>query len=230
MQREHSTSQPQSDTPFTLLKNGAQCDVRDTANLACCEECDVVYRRVKLKKGDKAYCVCCGAELYRSGRTLGELLPLVLTSLIFFIISNAFPIVEVDLQGNLSETTLLGAAMAMFHAGRAPVGILVLLTTFIFPLLELLLLLYVLIPVNLFKTKPQGMAFALRVIRVFRNWGMIEVFLIGVLVTLVKLAGMVVVIPGIALWSFAVLSVFLVLVTSVKVTDIWDEVAKNDYR
>ncbi len=230
MQLEQSNTQPLPDSRLAPLKNGVQFDVTDATDLACCEECDVVYRRVELQKGDKAYCVCCGAELYRSGRTLGELLPLVITSLIFFIISNVFPIVEVDLQGNRSATTLLGAAMAMFHAGRAPVGILVLLTTFIFPLLELLLLLYVLVPLSILKTKPQGMAFALRVIRVFRNWGMIEVFLIGVLVTLVKLAGMVVVIPGIALWSFAILSVFLVLVTSVKVTDIWDEVAKNDCR
>jgi paraquat-inducible protein A len=49
-------------------------------------------------------------------------------------------------------------------------------------------------------------------------------FLIGVLVTLVKLVGMVVVIPGIALWAFAILSLLLVYIASVKVQDIWDEV------
>lgn len=196
--------------------------------LVCCEECDVVYRRIALANGAKAYCANCGATLYKSGRSLEQLLPLVIASLIIFVISNSFPIVKVDLQGNLSDTTLIGAAMAMFDAGRAPVGILVLFTTFVFPLLEMLSLLYVCLPLVVFKTRPSGMHYALRLIRVLRIWGMIEVFLIGVLVTLVKLAGMVVVIPGIALWSFAVLTVLLVMVTSVSVTDIWDEVERID--
>ena len=197
---------------------------QNTANLVCCEECDVVYRRIELKKGDKAYCLRCGAVLYKNGRTLEQLLPLVLASLIVLIISNSFPIVHIELQGIRSETTLFGAVFAMFHAGRELVAILVLLTTIIFPLSELILLLYVLLPVTLFKTKPLGMAIALRIVRVFRIWGMIEVFLIGVLVTLVKLVVMVTIIPGIALWSFAVLTVLMVLVVSVKVNDIWDQV------
>jgi len=197
-------------------------------HLVCCEECDVVYRRTELAKGGKAYCANCGATLYKSGRSLEQLLPLVLASLIIFMISNSFPIVKVDLQGNLSDTTLIGAALAMFDAGRAPVGVLVLLTTFVFPLLEMLSLLYVCFPLVVFKARPTGMRYALRLIRGLRTWGMIEVFLIGVLVTLVKLAGMVVVIPGIALWSFAGLTVLLVMVTAVPVTDIWDEVERID--
>ncbi len=223
----HSTDTPHTPTPADLGSAAPARPVgRDAVyrNLVCCEECDAVYRRTPLTKGAKAYCANCGATLYKSGRTLSQLLPLVIASLIVFTISNAYPIVKVDLQGNLSDTTLIGAAMAMFHIGREPVGMLVLLTTFVFPLLELLSLLYVCIPVVLFHTRPTGVAYALRLIRVLRIWGMIEVFLIGVLVTLVKLVAIVVVIPGVALWSFAVLTVLLVWVTSVQVTDIWDEV------
>lgn len=56
---------------------------------------------------------------------------------------------------------------------------------------------------------------------------MIEVFLIGVLVTLVKLIAMVVVIPGIALWAFALLSVLLVYIASFKINDLWDEIDRR---
>ncbi|MBC7751344.1 MAG: paraquat-inducible protein A [Candidatus Saccharibacteria bacterium] len=195
-------------------------------NFVCCEECDVVYKRIELKKGEKAYCLRCGAGLYKNGRTLEQLLPLVIASLIMFAISNAYPIVQIELQGIRSETTLFGAVLAMFQEGRGLVALLVLFTTIIFPLCELLLLLYILISLNVLKTKPIGMAIALRIIRVFRIWGMIEVFLIGVLVTLVKLVVMVTIIPGIALWSFAILTVLMVLVISVKVSDIWDQVEK----
>ena len=197
------------------------CDI--TALIAC-EECDSVYQRISLQQGECADCACCGAPLYRYRRPLTILLPLLLTALIIFIICNSFPIVKVDLQGNDTQTTLIGAALAMFHAEQPLVGVLVLITTFIVPLLDIVLLLYVMVNVTLLKQRPQYMVFALRTIGLFRTWGMIEVFLIGVLVTLVKLVAMVVVIPGIALWSFAVLSLLLVYISSFTVKDLWYEI------
>lgn len=221
-----------SETPgLQIQKEQSKSDMNDQklAHLVCCEECDVVYKRIDLKKGAKAYCIRCGAVLYKNGRSIQQLLPLVIASLIIFAISNVFPIVKIDLKGNFSETTLLGAVTAMFHADRGFVAMLVLFTTFIFPLCEMLLLIYVLLPTTMWNRQPVGMAFALRIIRVFRIWGMIEVFLIGVLVTLVKLAVMVVIIPGIALWSFAALTILLVLVMSVSVTEIWDQVENCEH-
>lgn len=222
----HSTDSEISALPKEQQPTASENIHQNAANFVCCEECDVVYKRIELKKGEKAYCLRCGAGLYKNGWTLKQLLPLVIASLMVLAISNAYPIVQIELKGIQSETTLFGAVLAMFHEGRGLVALLVLFTTIIFPLFELLLLLYVLLPVTLFKTKPIGMAIALRVIRVFRIWGMIEVFLIGVLVTLVKLVVMVTIIPGIALWSFAALTVLMVLVISVKVSDIWDQVEK----
>ncbi|MFH4293348.1 paraquat-inducible protein A, partial [Acinetobacter baumannii] len=67
----------------------------------------------------------------------------------------------------------------------------------------------------------------LRTLYFMRVWGMVEVFLIGILVTLVKLMGMVLVIPEIALWAFAVLSLLMVYITSVKVSDIWNEIDRS---
>lgn len=204
------------------------CVIRGEAlpytELAGCEECDTVYRKIELAPGERAYCLCCGAELYQRSKSFMRLLALVLTALIVFVIANCFPIVKVELQGNSAQTTLLGAAWTMFQVDRAFVGVLILITTFIVPLLDLLLLIYILTFVGGFKTRPKFLVLALRILSLFRIWGMIEVFLIGVLVTLVKLVGMVTVIPGIALWAFAILSVLMVSIASVKLASIWDEV------
>ena len=194
------------------------------SELVCCEECDAVYQKVALTTGERAYCRCCGAELYRQIQPLTTLLALVWTALIIFVIANSFPIVKVELQGNISQTTLLGSVWMMFHIDRSFVGILILITTFIVPLTDLLLLGYIFASVGLLKRRPPYLAVALKTIFLFRTWGMIEVFLIGVLVTLVKLKGMVVVIPGIALWAFAILSLLLVYIASIKVRDIWNEI------
>lgn len=197
--------------------------------LSGCEECDTVYKKVPLEAGERAYCTCCGAELYKEGQSLTNLLAIVITALVVFVIANSFAIVKVELQGIFSETTLLGAAWTMFDADRAFVGLLILLTTFVVPLLYLLLMSYILLSVLIsskekIKMHPENIRFALRGLYLLRVWGMVEVFLIGVLVTLVKLVGMVVVIPGIALWAFAILSVLLVYIVSIKVKDLWDAI------
>lgn len=194
------------------------------SELVGCEECDTIYRRVDLAVGERAYCECCGAELDRQPKSFTSLLALVITAFIIFVIANSFPIVKVELQGNFSQTTLLGAAWTMFQIDRAFVGILILITTFIVPLIDLMLLMYVLTSIGIFKTRPKFLRLTLRVLFLFRVWGMVEVFLIGVLVTLVKLVGMVIVIPGIALWAFGILSILLVYISSIKIKDIWDEI------
>ena len=197
------------------------------SELAACEECDAIYRKIDLLPNERAYCTCCGAELYRRSRSFSSLLALVLTALIVFVIANSFPIVIVELQGNTSQTTLMGAVWTMFHIDRALVGVLILITTFIVPLIELLLLSYVLACISFWKRRPAYLIPALRVLFLFRTWGMVEVFLIGVLVTLVKLVGMVTVIPGIALWAFTLLSVLLVYIASLKIKDLWNEVDRS---
>ncbi|MCF0264385.1 paraquat-inducible protein A [Acinetobacter guillouiae] len=206
-----------------LIQNG---DIAPQT-LVACEECDTLYHRIQLTQGERAYCLCCGAELYRQSKPFSVLLAMVTTALIVFVIANSFPIVKVELQGNDSQTTLLGAAWAMFHAGQGPVGVLILITTFVVPLLDLLLLFYVLSSVHFFKVRPRYLVAAFRTLFLFRTWGMVEVFLIGVLVTLVKLVGMVVVIPGVALWGFSILSVLLVYIASVKVKDLWNEIDRR---
>ena len=195
-----------------------------TQDLVGCEGCDTILKRQPLAKGEKAFCVCCGAELYQRPKSLTTLLALVITAFIVFIVANSYPIVIVELQGNSTETTLVGAVSAMFKIDRAFVGLLILFTTFIVPLINLSLLTYVLTSVAIMHKRPKFLILALRLLSKFRIWGMIEVFLIGVLVTLVKLVGMVVVIPGIALWAFAILSVLMVTIASVQLQNIWDEI------
>ena len=199
---------------------------QDLKKMIGCEECDALYQRVHLDKKQRAYCQCCGAELYRNVPELNHYLAIVFTALIIFGIANSFSIVKVELQGISSETTLLGAAWVMYQADRAVVGFLILMTTFVVPLVYLLAMSFVLISTlfNSSSVKQLGpiQVKALRLLFLIRAWGMVEVFLIGILVTLVKLVTIVTVIPGTALWAFALLAVLMVYIASIKVKDLWD--------
>ena len=51
---------------------------------------------------------------------------------------------------------------------------------------------------------------------------MIEVFLLGVLVSLVKLSSTASILPGVALWAFAVLTVLLAAILMFEPRHLWD--------
>jgi paraquat-inducible protein A len=103
---------------------------------------------------------------------------------------------------------LLGAVFALQGQGVEAVAWIVAVTTLVAPALDIAMLLYLTLPLRL-GMRPPGFATVFRFAQAARPWGMIEVFLLGVLVSLVKLASLATVLPGIALWSFGALMVLL---------------------
>lgn len=193
-----------------------------THRLIACEECDVLHRRIVLNAGCAAHCTRCGAELFRS-RTfhIDTVLALTLGSLMVFVIANAFPIVTLEMKGARNGSTLFGAIVTLCREGRPIISGLVSATTILFPLTELMILLYLFIPLRQGRL-PARFHFFARVMQTIRPWGMIEVFLLGVLVSLVKLSSTASILPGVALWAFAALTLLLAAILMFDPRHLWD--------
>ena len=195
--------------------------MQEVSDVIACEGCDALFPRPELRPGEIARCLRCATELERHPGTLHErILPLTIASLVLFAIANIFPIVSIEINGALSQTTLLGAVTALVVEGRALVASLVLVTTFLFPLLQLAVLLYLLLPAP-DRGPPLGLDWLVRSMQSLRPWGMIEVFLLGVLVAIVKLSGMATIVPGPALWAFILLTPLLTAVLSFDPRLLW---------
>jgi paraquat-inducible protein A len=208
-------------TDHDITRN-APASGADSQHLVACEHCDAVYQRTGLAEGERAQCRRCGGALYReSTRAYQRLLPLVVTALILFLVSNIFPIVEMDLKGTRTQTTLWGAVQALYaDRDMALVALLVFATTILLPLAEMLMMLYLLAPMAR-RRLPMGFEYVVRYIRRTRPWGMIEVYLLGVVVTLVKLSSVADILPGPALWSFSALVIVLAVMLSFDPRDLW---------
>lgn len=191
------------------------------ANTIVCESCDAVYRQVELKSREILTCSRCGGELARHpGMQIKRMLPLTVASLIVFVIANTFPIVEIEIRGLSSQTTLLASVMALSSEGLSLVALLVVITTLLLPLLQLLILLWLLLPLMLQQRAP-GLAGLLRVMHWLKPWGMIDIFLLGVLVAIIKLSSMASVIAGPALWAFMALTLLLTMVMAFDLRGLW---------
>lgn len=175
------------------------------AQTLACHECDLLQTEPALAPGQTARCVRCGAVLARNPPdSLDRTLALTLTAAILYVIANAWPLVGLEMQGRRVEVTLIGAVQALWSEGMTPVAALVFGTALLFPLLELAMIMVVLIPLRLGRVSPR-MAPFFRLVRSVQPWGMVEVFLLGMLVSLVKLSHMATVLLGPAFWAMAAL-------------------------
>ncbi|MEO6561691.1 MAG: paraquat-inducible protein A [Nitrosospira sp.] len=195
--------------------------MQEVPDLIACEECDAIHRRLALDHNEIALCSCCGAELERDMSSHGKrVLPLTIASLVMYIIANAFPIVEMELHGLASQTTIMGA-VASLNAQEMPlIAFLVLATTILFPLVQLVSLIYLLVSINT-TGHSSGLNLLVRMIQTLRPWVMAEVFLLGVIVAFVKLTSMATVLPGAALWALSMLTLLLASVFSFNPRYIW---------
>jgi len=190
-----------------------------------CHECDLLQREIRLAPGRVAQCSRCGAELYRAAHnSVSHTLAFSLAAAVLFLIANVNPIVGLEMQGTRNATNLLGAVHTIWEQGMPAVATLVFLTTFLLPAIELSAMIYLLLPLKLGKIPP-GLPAIMRILQVIKPWGMVEVFMLGVLVALVKLTHFASVIPGLALWSYGALTLMLAAAAaSFDIRDVWERV------
>lgn len=169
--------------------------------LIACQHCDQLYRLAPLAAGGKANCHRCGSMLYRSvPESLDRSIAWYLTALMLFVIANAWPFLSLELGGRVEQNLLVSGGVAMFEMGMADLGIMIFLTSILFPLLTIVGMLYLLIPVRL-GFRPAGLGPVYRVIEAINAWSLVSVFMLGVLIAIVKLQDMANVIPGISLFA-----------------------------
>lgn len=195
-----------------------------STKLVACESCDLLHRLSQIPEGHTAKCRRCGDVLRRRPRNGRErTLALAFASSVLFVVANSFPFLAFDMRGLATQTTLLTGVIDLWQAGKEEIAALVFLTIELAPALQIGLLLWVLGPLR-FGQRPWQLPHAFRMLRHAQTWSMLEVFLIGILVAIVKLLAMASVVPGLALWSFVLLiGVLTAAVSSFDPEEVWEQ-------
>jgi len=193
------------------------------AHLMACHDCDLLHRIPAVPEGMTASCCRCGAALAKPKRdSVERSLALAFAGLVLFLLANSFPFLGFKVQGQVRETLLLTGIRQLYMQEMQGVAVLVLITTVLAPLAQLLSLLYILLPLKLNRQAP-GMFHVFRWLRSIEPWSMMEVFMVGILVSVVKLAKMAQIIPGIAAFCFmALIFVMAACMASLDSHEIWD--------
>ena len=182
---------------------------RGVIPIIACRDCDLLHSLGPVPEGGVARCRRCAGLLRKRPRnSLEHTLALAFAAAILFLVSNSFPFLSFEMKGRVTETTLMTGIVDLYNGGKWEIAALVFLTIELAPMAQLAMLLYVLVPLRANRI-PWQLPRAFRMLRHAQSWSMIEVFMIGILVAITKLMGMASIVPGLAIWAFALLMLVL---------------------
>ena len=194
------------------------------AQLLACPECDLLQHDLASPRPRKALCARCGAVLYQRGDGgLERTLALTVTALVLLALANTFPILSLELQGERTDATLVGAVSTLWSQNMQLVGLLVAFTAIAMPLLEIAALAWLLFPLRYGRKAPFfGDAYA--TLQFAQRLSLVDVFVLGALVSYVKLDHLAEVQAGAGLWAFAGLMLVMATIDSnFDPRDLWEQ-------
>ncbi len=155
--------------------------------LIACPECDLLLKDIRMGVGLKSRCPRCGSVLFMPKKnTVERTLALSLTGLILFFPAMLLPIMTLNAMGLEQATNLVHGTSVLFQSGFHVVSILVLLTGVAVPFIKLLVLFTVSLSI-LLKSSRRFPVLAFRAYHFLDEWGMLEIYMLGILVSIIKL-------------------------------------------
>ncbi len=154
-----------------------------------CLHCDLLIDTIALSSGESAYCPRCQQVLYHDEKSLSLSVALLLTALIIYFPATLLPFLGMETAGQYHEITLFSSILEIAHGRTAFLALTVFMLVLSFPLIKFIGLLSILLPLLYGRLPFFGLGMTRFILRLM-PWSMVEVYLIGVLVTLVKLSSM----------------------------------------
>lgn len=178
----------------------------EPGGLIACPICDVLQREIDPPVDGRVSCARCGALLMTNRRGAFErTLVSAVSSVILMIAAISFPFLQMSIAGLSNSASVLQVALAFQGSLIAPLSVAILLLIVVIPLIRAGALAYTLVPLILGRAPGARAEGAFRLARDLRPWAMAEVFVVGVVVALVKIAGMASVSLGPAFWAMVLL-------------------------
>jgi paraquat-inducible protein A len=177
------------------------------AKQIACHECDLLVKLSNLSDGHKAICPRCGYALSSQHiNAIERVIAFSISALVFLFLSFMFPFLTFSAQGQERTVTLMQTITVMIADGFTSLAVIVFSSIIVIPLLYLVSIAYSY--VSLFRSKLLfGTRGCLKIVGRLKHWSMAEIFLIGIMVSFIKIMSLAEVNLGLSFWSF-VLFVF----------------------
>lgn len=181
-----------------------------------CKICGQVHALPPLRVGTVARCRRCGSRLARRTRnSLGRTAAFALAALLLYIPANYFPILQLELYGSYTESTVWDGVVLFYRGGNYVMAAIVLMASIIIPVLKLLGLFFIVLTTWMRMRRGRLLrTWLYRGIDSIGRWAMLDVFVLAIWVALVKLQNLATVHPGDGLLPFGGVVVLTLLASA----------------
>jgi paraquat-inducible protein A len=187
-----------------------------------CPDCDLLFDAPAISEGEQASCSRCGASLFHyHTNSIHRAAAFTIAAGFLFLVANFFPFMTLQAGYRESQMVFSQSVSGLEHQGYPYLGAAVAVFTLIAPSLIILGLTYLLLPLLGERRLPGAIPLCRWVYRA-RRWNMLEVFLLGALVSLLKLGKLATLTLGISFWAYVGLIVCLTAaLASIDYRELW---------
>lgn len=159
-------------------------------HLGACPDCDLLIDITAVPVDFNAVCPRCGHVLYEAHpNAVLRGLALSASGLLLFPLAMLLPIMTLSRMGLVHAGSIADGIFRLFTGGYWVMGTMVLVCAVLAPLIDLLLLFFITSLIWLKKKTPH-LTTMMRTLHHIRDWAMLEVLMMGIMVSLVKLKDM----------------------------------------
>jgi paraquat-inducible protein A len=197
----------------------------ENSERTACIQCDIPLGVGDLAPGEKASCPRCGHVLATgTADRFDRALAFGVAAALLLALANSFPFLSMQASGLESTMTLPRTAVMLHEDGYTVLAVLVLGAIVFIPALVLCSIFALAAPLRRARRRP-WLVPAGRFLFALSPWAMVEVFIIGVIVSLVKIGHMAHVILGISFWSYVGFAIcFTAALASLDRLSVWREI------
>ena len=193
-----------------------------------CHECDLIHDIPSVPEGVSLACTRCGSTLFRTRvDSINRTIAWTVAGLVLYVVAISFPFLAMKSGSIVQHTSLLTGVQKLYSQKEIFLTILVLLTCVLIPLFQMLGLLYIFIPLKL----NVHIKHSIHLFRLFQHvkpWSMMEIYMLGILVSIVKLGKMATIVPGLAVIAFGLLIFALTFaISSVDAHMVWERLGEE---
>ena len=168
-------------------------------NTVQCESCGHVSPRAE------SHCPRCSGSLhFRKPHSIGNTLALLLTAIILYIPANLYPVMSTYQFGEPVHSTILEGVWTFLHHGEYLIAFIIFAASVAIPLAKILSLSYLCFCVTFRKnTQLISKTRLYQITEALGKWSMIDVFVVVILVSLVRVENIIFIQSGPGILAFA---------------------------
>jgi paraquat-inducible protein A len=191
--------------------------------VAGCHTCGLA---VTMQGHSHVTCPRCGCDVhYRKHNSIDRAWAFLLASLIMYIPANTEPMMRTISLGKEEGDTIISGVIYFMTSGDWPLALVIFSASIMLPLLKMIAIAYILISVQRGTShRKRENTRLFKLAEILGKWSMLDVFVVGLMATLIQLGQLTTIVPGTACMAFAsvvILTMFAEMAFDPKL--IWDQ-------